>query len=188
MKYIKTLKKKKTTGTNIVILEDSQLGHLAPEVEIDGDTISPPATDAGVIHSTTEQTNSVAGLHSEPRAPVSGTFNSTNFEQPIVRSVVRVSRFRRKIESRRLLRQSQRGCDEEFDRIIEDEREICRGITASDMLAEEGLYEPVPPPPQASEAARAARPTRPTTAQSRSSCLSSDLSFPNVGFKSSCES
>ena len=70
LKYINTSKKKKTTGTNIVIWANSQLGDLAPEVEIDGTVKSSPAMNAGVIALTTEQTNSVAELHSEPRAPV----------------------------------------------------------------------------------------------------------------------
>ena len=137
VKYVKSLNKKKGADLNIPFPIEPRLGHLVPEVEDNVESHEtlrlPPAADVEVICYNQEQTDSAGEFHSEPRAPVECTSKSSIVEQPLVRSVVRVSRFRRKIESRRSLRQLQRGCDEEFDRILNNEREIHGYIEERDL-------------------------------------------------------
>ena len=80
----------------------------------------------------------------------------------------------------------QKACDENFDRILKDEREIHGMFEEDDILAEEGSYGPDLPPPSAPGATRLIRSSSSNTALSSSSCLNSERACLDPGFKSRC--
>ena len=87
------------------------------------------------------------------------------FEQPNGPSVARVTRFRRKMEARRSLRQAQSDRDEEFDRILKTERDILGIFGEADIMPGEGLYgHDVPLPPATHSEARPTNTSSLTTA------------------------